>query len=367
MKVDFTVLKRQFEKHQEEYEQATIRALRSGWYVLGNEVQTFEENYAKMNGVNHCIGVGNGLDALRLAVEALGIGAGDEVIIQANTFIATALAVSVCGATPVFVEADRYYGVNTNSIEKAISQKTKAIIVVHLYGQMCDMEATIRIAKAHNLFVIEDCAQAHFATQNGRFAGTIGDIGCFSFYPTKTVAAFGDAGAVLCNDPEIAEKIRKLHNYGSTVKYHHDLKGINSRMDEIQAAIVGVNLKYADDGNQERAKIAERYLTGICNQNVILPEIRPGNTHVWYAFVIRCSKRSELQEYMQKAGIQTQIHYPIPCHLAKCYEELGYKKGDISFAENIAEEVLSLPIYTGMPMEEVNYIVDTINEFRYND
>lgn len=363
MKVDFTVLKRQYEKHQDEYEEAALRALRSGWYIMGREMENFEREFAAMNGVKHCIAVGNGLDALRLSLTALGIGEGDEVIVQANTYIATALAVTANGAIPVFVDADAYYGIDPVAMEKAITPKTKAVMAVHLYGQMCDMEAITEIAHRHGLYVVEDCAQSHLATHKGKLAGTVGDLGAFSFYPTKTIGAFGDAGAILTNSDEWAEKLEMLRNYGSRVKYQHEMLGINSRMDEIQAAIIRVNMHHAEEGNRERSAIAQKYLTGIYNAKVRLPELRPGNTHVWYVFAIRCREREALMQYLEENGIHTLVHYPIPCHLAPCYKSLGYQKGQLPVSEQFADEEVSLPIYVGMPEDEIQYVIDTINRF----
>lgn len=363
MNIKFAELGRQFAKYQIEYEEAALRALRSGWYIMGKELEHFEEDYAAYHGVKHCIGVGNGLDALRLALSAFGIGKGDEVIVQTNTFIATPLAITENGATPVYVEADKFFGIDVASIEKAITSKTKAIIAVHLYGQMCDMDPIMEIAKSHNLYVIEDCAQAHGGTYKERIAGTIGDIGCFSFYPMKPIGAFGDSGAIITNNDDAAEKVRMLHNYGSRIKYKHEMLGINSRMDEIQAAVTGVNLKYIQAGNDERRAIANKYLLGIKNPNIKLPEMRPGTEHVFHIFALRCLDRDGLYNYLADNGIHTQIHYPISCHLAECYMDLGYKIGDFPVSEQYAAEELSLPIFVGLNDEEIDYIINTINRF----
>lgn len=363
MKIEFAVLARQYAKYQSEYEEAALRALRSGWYILGNELKQFESDYAAFHGVKNCIGVGNGLDALRLTLSALGIGKGDEVIVQTNTFIATALAITENGATPIFVEADKYFGIDANAIELAITPKTKAIMAVHLYGQMCDMDAIMAIAKAHKLYVVEDCAQAHGSTYKGRLAGTIGDVGCFSFYPMKPIGAFGDSGAVITNNDEVAEKVRMFRNYGSKIKYKHELIGINSRMDEIQAAITGVNLKHVHEGNDERKAIAQKYITGISNTKIKCPETRPGCEHVYHVFALLCSDRDKLYEYLVSNDIHAQIHYPISCHLAECYKDMGYKKGDLPHAEQFAAQELSLPIYVGLNDIEIQYIIDVINRY----
>lgn len=363
MKVDFTVLGRQYAKYQAEYEEAALRALRSGWYILGNELKEFEAQFAAFHGIRHCMGLNSGLDALRLALAALGIGSGDEVIVQANTYIATALAITENGATPVFVDADDYFGVDAEKIEAKVTPRTKAIMPVHLYGQPCDMDAVMAVAKRHGLYVVEDCAQAHGSTFGGRKVGTFGEVGCFSFYPTKPVGAFGDAGAIITDNDEVAKRVAMLRNYGSRVKYHHDIIGLNSRMDELQAAILKVNLKYMCDGGAERQSIAQRYLDGIRYPRIRLPETRRGATHVYHVFAVLCEERDGLQAYLEDKGVHTQIHYPIPCHLAGCYKSLGYNKEDFPISEAYAEEELSLPIYVGMPEEEVGFVIDTINSF----
>lgn len=364
MKIEFAVLGRQYNKYQAEYEEAALRVLRSGWYILGNELESFEKQYAEYMGVKHCIGVGNGLDSLRLALTALGIGKGDEVIVQDNTFIATALAISENGATPVFVDADEFFGIDPHKIEAAITEKTKAIMTVHLYGQPCEMDTILEIAHKHNLKVVEDCAQCHGALYKGKKCGTFGDAACFSFYPMKPIGAFGDAGAVITNSDEVDDRVRMLRNYGSKVKYHHELLGINSRMDEIQAAITSVNVKHVNDGNAERKAIAEKYKAGINNPLVKIPAVRPKTEHVYHVFPVLCEKRDELVQYLADAGIHAQIHYPIPCHMAGCYKELGYKEGQFPVAEGYGKHEMSLPIYVGLTDEEINYIIETINSFQ---
>ncbi len=363
MKVEFTVLGCLYAKYQSEYEEAALRALRSGWYILGNELSRFENDFAAYNGIKHCVGVGNGLDALRLTISALGIGTGDEVIVQTNTFIATALAISETGALPIFVDADKFVGIELKGIEKAINEKTKAIMVVHLHGKPCDMDPIMEIAKKQNLYVIEDCAQAHGAKYKGKLVGTFGDAGCFSFYPTKPVGAFGDAGAVITNSDELDERIRMLRNYGSKIKYKHEIIGINSRMDEIQAAITGVALKHLEDGNGERKIIAKKYIDGIMNAKVLLPDLCPDGEHVFHVFAVLCAERDRLYEYLEKNGVHAQVHYPVPCHLAVCYSNLGYNVGDMPVAEAFSKQELSLPIYVGMPVDEVEYVIEVINRF----
>jgi dTDP-4-amino-4,6-dideoxygalactose transaminase len=349
--------------YQKEYEEAALRVLRSGWYVLGNEVSEFEKEFAAYTGRKYCVGLNSGLDALIMSVRALGIGKGDEVIVQANTYIATVLGITENGATPVFVEPDEYFNIDASKIEEAITDKTKAIMVVHLYGQASNMAPIVEIANRHNLYIIEDCAQSHGASFNGRMTGTFGISGCFSFYPTKNLGAFGDAGAIVTDDEEFADKIRMMRNYGSKVKYHNDIEGLNSRLDEMQAALLRVKLTHLQELNDERNKIANMYDKGIKNIQIELPTVRQGSDSIYHQYVVKCQNRDALQKFLQDNDIQTQIHYPIPPHLAKCYEYLGHKKGEYPITERYANEVLSLPIYTGMTAEEVGYVIAMIIEF----
>lgn len=361
MKIDLAVLDRQFSLHRAEYEQAALKVLRSGWYVLGHEVENFECEFANYLGAKFCVGVNSGLDALTLAVRALGIGAGDEVIVQANTFIATVLAITENKATPIFIEPDNFYSIDTSRIEAAITPKTKAIMVVHLYGQAANMEKICAIADKYNLKIIEDCAQAHGAKFENKMIGTFG-TGCFSFYPTKNLGAFGDGGAVVTDDENFAHRIKMLRNYGSEVKYHNELAGVNSRLDEIQAALLRVKLSHLEELNSERKEIAARYLSEIKNPEIILPEIF--EDHVWHQFVIRVSNRDDFKKYLEQNDIKTVIHYPIPPHLADCYKYLGYERGDFPITEKFADEVLSLPIYNGMTTDEIDYIIKILNEYK---
>ena len=363
MNINFAEINRRYAKYQNEYEEAALRALRSGWYILGKELEKFEIDFAAYMGAKHCIGLGNGLDALRLALLALGIGEGDEVILQTNTFIATALAITQTGATPVFVEVDKYFGIDPQAIEAAITEKTKAVMVVHLYGQACDMDAIIEIAEKYKLKIVEDCAQSHGALYKGKMCGTFGDIACFSFYPMKPIGSFGDSGAVTTENDEVADCIRMLRNYGSKIKYKHELLGINSRMDEIQAAITGVSLKHVDAGNEERNRIASKYISGIKNPKVKVPELRPGAYHIFHVFPLICEDRNDLHDYLKSQGVQTQIHYPISCHLAECYKDMAYKAGQIPLAEYYAAHELSLPIYDGLEDKEIQCIIEAINSY----
>lgn len=364
MKIDLNVLGRQFQLHQEEYEEAALRVLRSGWYILGPEVEAFEREFAEFVGRKYCVGMNSGLDALTLSVRALGIGVGDEVIVPANTYIASVLAVTENGATPVFVEPDEYHALDADRVEEAITEKTKAILVVHLYGQAAQMDRICGVAKKHHLYLIEDCAQSHGAVFDGTMTGAFGDEGCFSFYPTKNLGAFGDAGAVVTDDEALYEKLKMLRNYGSKVKYHNQLEGVNSRLDEMQAALLRAKLSHLDELTEERQRIADKYLAGIKNPHILLPKIREKANHVWHQFVVRVKDRDEFQKYLEKNGIHTIIHYPIPPHLAECYARLGHKRGDFPITEQYADEVLSLPMFNGMTEEEVEYVIETLNVYK---
>lgn len=347
-----------------ELHQAFERVLQNSWYIRGAENASFEREFAQYCDMNYCVGVGNGLDALTLALKALNIGPGDEVIVPANTFIATALAVSNVGAIPVLVEPDIHtYTIDVSLIEKSITDKTKAIMPVHLYGQSCDMDPIMNIASRHDLFVVEDCAQAHGARYKGRKVGSFGDVAGFSFYPGKNLGALGDAGAIVTKQENLYQKIKYLGNYGSDLKYHHVFCGANSRLDELQAAFLLVKLHYLDCVNEYRQKIAKQYLDGIKNPEIILPYVPDYTNHVWHIFAIRCKKRLELETYLRNCGIETNKHYPIPIHLQECYRELGYKKGDYPIAEEISDTELSLPMYYGMTNRQIDYVIEIINNF----
>lgn len=365
MKIEFNVLDRQFRQFQEEYEAAALRALRSGWYILGQELEAFETEYAAFHESPHCVGVASGLDALVLAFRALGVGPGDEVLVPANTFIASVMGVTLNGATPVFVEPDEYYLLDASRLEAAVTPRTRAILPVHLYGQACDMDPILEVARRHGLFVVEDCAQAHTARYKGRMVGTFGEMGCFSFFPTKNVGAFGDAGCILTPSAELADRVRTLRNYGSKEKYHNELAGgVNSRLDEIQAALLRAKLPHVGELIAQRESVARRYLAGIRNEKVLLPAIRPGCGHVWHLFVVRAADRAGLLAHLEAQGVHSQIHYPIPPHLAPCYAALGGKAGDHPIAEAYADQVASLPLYNGMTDEEVQYVIDAVNSWR---
>ena len=340
------------------------RVFTRSWYIGGAEDAEFEQAFAAYCHSKHCVGVGNGLDALMLPLKALGIGQDDEVIVPSNTYIATALAVTYVGAKPVFVEPDiRTFNIDPARIEEKISPRTRAIMPVHLYGQSCDMDPIMEIAHKYNLAVVEDCAQAHGATYKGRVVGSFGDAAGFSFYPGKNLGALGDAGATVTNSDDMATKVRALGNYGSDYKYHHIYKGNNSRLDEMQAAFLAAKLRHLDRMNAARRKIASRYLAGIRNPQVVLPYVMPECEHVWHIFGIRVRRRAELEKFLNERGIGTNKHYPIPMHMQKCYEDLGIREGELPIAEEISRTELSLPMYYGMSDAEIDYVIDSVNAF----
>jgi len=338
------------------------RVLESGWYVLGNEVNRFESEFANFCEVENCVGVGNCLDALQFILQGFGIGSGDEVIVPSNTYIATWLAVSNVGAIPVPVEPRiETYNIDPSRIQDSITSRTKAIIVVHLYGQPCDMDAVNEIGEKFGLKVIEDSAQAHGARYKGRRVGGLGNASGFSFYPSKNLGALGDGGAVTTNNPALANKINLLRNYGSKTKYQNEVKGFNSRLDELQAAFLIEKLKVLDKQNEERRKIASIYLEHLAYfEEIVLPVIPDWAEPVWHQFVIRHHKRNDLINNLKKAGIGTMIHYPIPPHLQLAYKEMGKKKGDYPISELIHKEVLSLPITPGISLLEIESVIDAL-------
>lgn len=349
---------------REEVDQMMKKVLDSNWFILGKEVEEFEKEYASYCGAKHCIGVGNGLDALHLILAGYGIGAGDEVIVPANTFIATALAVSYCGATPVLVDADEETcNLDIKKIEEKITDKTKAIMAVHLYGRAVEIDEIYKVAEKHNLKVIEDAAQAHCAMLNGKKTGNLGDAAGFSFYPGKNLGAFGDAGAITTNDDLLAKKIRALRNYGSEEKYKHIYKGFNSRLDEMQAGILRIKLKHMNQWTQERQRIAAYYLENISNAKITLPKAPERSQHVWHIFPVFVENREALMKHMESKGIMTLIHYPIPVHLQEGYQELGYKEGDYPVAERLAKQEVSLPLWVGMQKEDLEAVVEALNSF----
>lgn len=351
------------ERFRNELDARIKEVLDSGWYLLGKQDKTFEENFAKYCGVKHCIGVANGLDALNLIIKAYGFGAGDEIIVPANTYIASILAISENGCTPVLVEPDiNTYNINSDLIEEKITSRTKAIMVVHLYGQAVEMEKIWELAKKYNLKVIEDSAQAHGAIYQGSHTGNLGDASGFSFYPGKNLGCMGDGGAVTTNDDQLAAKIRAIANYGSDYKYHHIYKGVNSRLDEVQAAILDVKLPHLDEDNARRREIAKYYREHIVNPQITLPQTYDENAHVWHVFVVRCSNRNALQQHLEDNGIQTNIHYPTAPHKQECYKE--FAELSLPVTEQIHNDVISLPISPVMTNEEVEQVVEVVNAFK---
>ena len=358
-------LKRQYDLHAAEYEAKALEVLRSGWYILGREVEAFEREWAAMVGAKYCVGLASGLDALWIAFRLLGVGAGDEVIVSANAYIACVMGITINGATPVFVEPDEYDNMDADKIEAAITPRTKAILAVHLYGQSCDMAKIMQIARAHGLKVVEDCAQSHGNHFDGRVVGSIGDIGCFSFYPTKGCGAFGDAGCLTTSDPDIADRARVFRNYGSRVRYQNEVVGANSRLDELQAGLLRVKLTHLEAFNAERCRLAARYDAELTNPCLQKPKIRPGADSSWHQYVVHLPGcRDAMAAYLKEKGIGTIIHYPIPPHLSQAYAYLGHTRGDFPLAERYADEVLSLPMYNGMTEDEQGYVIETINAFR---
>lgn len=363
MIVKANTLDRGFFRYQEEFENKILNVMRSGWYILGMEVSAFETEFATYTGVKHCVGLASGLDALWIAFRVLGIGQGDEVLVQANTYIASVMGITINGATPIFVEPDEYYNIDASKLEEKITDRTKAILVVHLYGQASNMVPIMDVARKYNLRVVEDCAQSHGARFNGQMTGTFGDIGCFSFYPSKNLGAFGDAGAIVTNDSAIAEDVRVFRNYGSEKRYYNKVVGTNSRLDEIQAGLLRVRLSHIDELEVEKRDICKRYLSGLDADKFVLPSIRDGATHIWHQFVIRSNRRDELVEYLKEKDIGSIIHYPIPPHLSEAYRYLGYNKGDFPITEHYANSVLSIPLYNGMTIEEQDYVIECMNQF----
>ncbi len=364
MKIMPNRLDKGFYLYQEEFEKKALEVLRSGWYVLGKEVQSFEEEFAAYTGSRYCVGLASGLDALWIAFRVLGIGKGDEVIVQGNTYIASVMGITINGAAPVFVEPDEYFNIDASRIEDKITERTKAILVVHLYGQASNMAPIMDIARRHGLRVVEDCAQSHGARFGGQMTGTFGDIGCFSFYPSKNLGAFGDAGAIVTNDPKIAEDVRVFRNYGSEKRYYNRVVGTNSRLDELQAGLLRVRLSHMEELEADKRRICGRYLSELTHPDIVLPSIRDGATHIWHQFVVRTERRQELIDYLNDKEIGTIIHYPIPPHLSEAYRYLGFGEGSLPITECYARTVLSIPLYNGMTAEEQEYVIEAINRFQ---
>lgn len=360
--IPFLDLHATYAELKDELDAAYHEVMDSGWYLLGAQLEAFEHEFAAYVGAKHCIGMGNGLDALHLSLLAIGIKPGDEVIVPSNTYIATWLAATYAGATPVPVEPDpSTYNIDPNNIEAAITPRTRAIIPVHLYGQPADMDPILSIARAYNLRVLEDAAQAHGALYKSRRVGTLGDVAGWSFYPGKNLGAFGDGGAVTTNDDELAERLRMLRNYGSRVKYVNELQGFNSRLDEIQAAMLRVKLRYLDEWNARRRAVAAMYLEALQGTSLVLPAVPQWADPVWHLFVVRSQRRDSLQQQLQQAGVGTLIHYPIPPHMQAAYQELNICAGSLPIAEAIHREVLSLPMGPHLSEKQASEAIDAIH------
>lgn len=363
MKIMPNRLDRGFFLYQEEFEKKALEVLRSGWYVLGKEVEQFEKEFAAYTGSAHCVGLASGLDALWLAFRVLGIGEGDEVLVPANTYIASVMGITINGATPVLVEPDEFYNIDADALEKHLTDKTKAVLAVHLYGQASKMDDIVAFCKKHDLRLVEDCAQSHGACYEGKMTGTFGDIGCFSFYPSKNLGGFGDGGAIVTDNAKIAEDMRMYRNYGSRKRYYNEIVGANSRLDELQAGLLCVRLQHMEELTQERKLLAERYTKELNNPKLLLPRVRDKADSVWHQYVIRCKDREQLIAYLEERGIGTIIHYPIPPHLSEAYEYLGKKRGDYPITEDYADTVLSIPLYNGMTEEEQDMVIAALNAF----
>ncbi|MCI8650796.1 MAG: DegT/DnrJ/EryC1/StrS family aminotransferase [Anaerotruncus sp.] len=364
MKVPFSDFTPMHQEIKAQILKAFEKVYEKGWFIAGDSCASFEKNFANYCGTYDCVGCGNGLDALHMILLAAGIGAGDEVLVPAQTYIATALAVTYCGATPVFVDIEpQYYGIDPEKIEAAITDRTKAIMLVHLYGQIGRFDEVSDVAKRYNLLLIEDAAQAHGAIYKGYLAGALGDAAGFSFYPGKNLGALGDGGAVTTSSNDIANKVRALGNYGSHQKYIHEYKGFNSRLDELQAAFLNIKLENLNRWHKAREHIAIRYLTEIENPKLKLPECNPDSTHAWHIFAVLTEKREQLKTYMDELEIGYQVHYPVAMHLHEAYADLGYHKGDFPVAERNAMQELSLPVYYGMTDSQIDYVIDKLNRF----
>ncbi len=363
--VPFVDLRAQHRALQTELQAALARVLDRSSFILGEEVAQFEQEFAAFTGAAHAVGVGSGLDALRLSLIALGVGEGDEVIVPANTYIATALAVSACGARPVLVDAEeRTFGIDPARIEEAITPRTKAIVPVHLYGQPCDIDAVMQIAARAKLSVVEDACQAHGARTNARACGTFGDAGCFSFYPSKNLGAAGDGGMVVTNRPDVAARLRLLRDYGQDKKYHHVVKGFNSRLDGLQAAILRTKLPHLTRWNEQRAAHAVEYAAALPGgETVRLPTTISAPGHVYHLYVVRVPNRDALVRHLAARGVQTGIHYPIPIHLQAAYEDLGCSRGRFPVTERLSEEIVSLPMYPELGAGQLQTVADAVTEF----
>lgn len=366
-KVPFLQFKREYEEIKAEIDSAFEQVMQRGWFILGPELGQFEKEFATYSDVKHAVGVASGIDALILPLNAWGIGPGDEVIVAANTYIASAFAATQVGATPVFVEADpETFNINVDKIEAAITERTKVILPTHLYGQMADMDKILELAKKYNLKVLEDAAQAHGSSQRGKMCGGHGHAVAYSCYPTKNLGCYGDGGIITTNDDELQQVLLHLRNNGSKTKFYYDYIGYNSRLDEVQAAFLRVKLRRLNQWNQRRAELAKIYNEGLKGlEGIILPSTLANNTHTWHVYCIRVEngRRDDLIKYLEGNGIGYNIHYPEPPHLQKCYTDLGYKQGDLPVTENLCKEILSLPLSPFHTEEEIQIVVNCIQEF----
>ena len=357
-------LDRAFEAHRQEYEQKALEVLRSGYYIMGKELSAFEREFADYLGGGECVGMACGLDALSVTFRLLGLGPGDEVIVQANTFIAGVLGITACGAAPVFVEPDDRFGMDAQQVQRSITPRTRAVLVTHLYGMPIPMDGIAALCAERGLYLVEDCAQAHGAEIGGRKAGTFGHVGCFSFYPTKNLGAFGDAGAVFTRDPALAQKFRVFRNYGSEKKYHNSVEGVNSRLDELQAGLLRVRLTHLEELNGEKSRLAQRYTAEIRNPLITLPSPYPGTVPAWHQYVVRCEQRDRLRAFLAQRDVGSDIHYPIPPHLSEAYAYLGLGPGSLPKTEALCRTVLSLPLFNGMTYDEQSAVIAALNDFR---
>lgn len=363
MKVLFNDVKSVNDTIAPDLDGAFQRVMRSGWFILGEEVEAFEAEFAAYCGVNHCIGVASGTEAIQLALLACGVGPGDEVITVSHTAVQTALAIAAAGATPVFVDVDpETYTLIAGQLEAAISDKTRAIVPVHLYGRCADMDAIMEVAARHNIYVIEDAAQAHGSSYKGRRAGSVGQLGCFSFYPTKNMGALGDAGAVTTSDAELAARLRRLRNYGESSKYHNESMGYNSRLDELQAAFLRVKLPHLKQWNDTRRSLAAVYQSRL-NDRFRAPKDKSGYVNNYHLFVIQSEEREKLQEHLRAHDIQTLVHYPVPCHLQPAFRNIKHRCCDLSVTERLARRILSLPMYPTLSAEQVEDVAHCVNSF----
>ncbi|MCR5041949.1 MAG: DegT/DnrJ/EryC1/StrS family aminotransferase [Clostridia bacterium] len=351
-------------KYKREFDEKAVSVLSSNRYILGPELEAFEREFAAASGARRCVGVACGLDALKIAMHVAGVGPGDEVIVQANTFIAGPLAVSANGATPVFVDVGEDFAMSPSETERAITPATKAVLVTHLFGLPTPMEPFVGLCEKHGLALIEDCAQAHGSKYKGRPVGTFGHAGCFSFYPTKTLGGFGDGGGIITDLDDLADRATVYRNYGSEKKYYNREQGVNSRLDELQAGLLRVKLKHFDELLAERAALAGRYLAGINNPLIRLPSPAPGSECAWHQFVIRCGTRDRLAQYLRDAGIGTEIHFPVPVHLSEAYKELLGRTGKLPVAERLAGEILSLPFFNGLTYDEQSRVIKALNAYQ---